>query len=139
MNVINAAARDIPTAAPAKVAPAFALLVSSGGGRSDPASVYLAENENLPEADRHELRKVQRLHVGEWVRLLGALRPELATPEARMPVHAALNLVTDLSRWVGSDRRSGMDRHLVRPVRTCSPPDPFRQAIHDSRVDQVSQ
>ena len=86
--------------------------------RSDLVSVYLAENNNLPEVDRHELRKVQRLHVEEWVRLLGAVRPELPTSEARMLVHAALNLVTDLSRWVRFDRRSGMDRHLVRLVRT---------------------
>ncbi|MEU4692250.1 TetR family transcriptional regulator [Actinoplanes sp. NPDC023714] len=82
--------------------------------RSALVSVYLAENNNLPEADRHELRKVQRLHVEEWVRLLGRLRPELPAAEARLLVHAALNVVTDLSRWVRFDRRSGMDRHLVR-------------------------
>ncbi|BAL91280.1 putative TetR-family transcriptional regulator [Actinoplanes missouriensis 431] len=82
--------------------------------RSALVSVYLAENNNLPEADRHELRKVQRLHVEEWVRLLGRLRPELAAAEARLLVHAALNVVTDLSRWVRFDRSSGMDRHLVR-------------------------
>lgn len=82
--------------------------------RSDLVSVYLAENNNLPEADRHELRKVQRLHVEEWVRLLGAVRPGLAVPEARVLVHAALNIVTDLSRWVRFDRRTGMDRHLSR-------------------------
>jgi AcrR family transcriptional regulator len=86
--------------------------------RSDLVSVYLAENNNLPESDRHELRKVQRLHVEEWVRLLGAVRPELPTPEVRVLVHAAINLVTDLSRWVHFDRRSGMDRHLVRLMHT---------------------
>jgi hypothetical protein len=82
--------------------------------RSDLVSVYLAENNNLPEADRHELRKVQRLHVEEWVRLVGAVRPGLPAAEARLLVHAALNLLTDLSRWVHFDRRTGMDRHLVR-------------------------
>jgi len=82
--------------------------------RSDLVSVYLAENYSLPEADRHELRKVQRLHVEEWVRLLGAVRPELPTPEVRVLVHAAINLTTDLSRWVHFDRRTGMDRHLIR-------------------------
>ncbi|MFI7545028.1 TetR/AcrR family transcriptional regulator [Actinoplanes sp. NPDC049599] len=86
--------------------------------RSDLVSVYLAENNNLPEADRHELRKVQRLHVEEWVRLLGAVRPDLPAAETRVLVHAALNVVTDLSRWVRFDRRSGMDRHLVRLVQT---------------------
>jgi AcrR family transcriptional regulator len=82
--------------------------------RSALVSVYLAENNNLPDADRHELRKVQRLHVEEWVRLLCRLRPELPIAEARLLVHAALNVVTDLSRWVRFDRRSGMDRHLER-------------------------
>ncbi|KHD75018.1 TetR family transcriptional regulator [Actinoplanes utahensis] len=82
--------------------------------RSALVAVYLAENNNLPEADRHELRKVQRLHVEEWVRLLVRLRPGLPVAEARVLVHAGLNLVTDLSRLVRFDSRSGMDRHLVR-------------------------
>ena len=82
--------------------------------RSALVSVYLAENNNLPESDRHELRKVQRLHVEEWVKLLVRMRPGLPVPEARVLVHAGLNLVTDLSRLVRFDRRSGMDRHLVR-------------------------
>ncbi|MFC7532268.1 TetR/AcrR family transcriptional regulator [Actinoplanes sp. GCM10030250] len=86
--------------------------------RSALVSVYLAENNNLPESDRHELRKVQRLHVEEWVRLLCRLRPGVPAAEARVLVHAALNLVTDLSRWVQFDRRTGMDRHLVRLART---------------------
>jgi AcrR family transcriptional regulator len=82
--------------------------------RSDLVSVYLAENNNLPEADRHQLRKVQRLHVEEWVRLVVAVRPGLAASEARVLTHAALNLVADLSRWVRFDRHTAMDRHLVR-------------------------
>ncbi len=86
--------------------------------RSDLVSVYLAENNNLPEADRHELRKVQRLHVEEWVRLLVAVRPDLHSTEARVLVHAAQNVVTDLSGWVRFDRRTGMDRHLVRLMLT---------------------
>ena len=86
--------------------------------RSDLVTVYLAENNNLPEADRHELRKVQRLHVEEWVRLLLALRPELSASQARVLTHAALNLVTDLSRWVRFDRRTAMDHHLVRLMDT---------------------
>jgi AcrR family transcriptional regulator len=85
--------------------------------RSDLVAVYLAENNSLPEADRHELRRVQRLHVEEWVRLLLAVRPALVASEARVLTHAALNLVTDLSRWMRFDRRTAMDRHLVRLMR----------------------
>ena len=62
----------------------------------DLVAVYLAENNNLPVRDRHELRRIQRLQVEEWVRLLTGVRPELAPSEARVLVHAALNLVTDL-------------------------------------------
>ncbi|MCU7726385.1 TetR family transcriptional regulator [Actinoplanes sp. KI2] len=85
--------------------------------RSDLVSVYLAENNSLPESDRHELRKAQRLHVEEWVRLLLAVRPALVASEARVLTHAALNLVTDLGRWVRFDRRTAMDHHLVRLMR----------------------
>ncbi|MFG1922043.1 TetR/AcrR family transcriptional regulator [Cryptosporangium sp. NPDC048952] len=65
-------------------------------GQRDLVAVYLAENNNLPDRDRHELRKIQRLQVDEWVRLLVGVRPELAASEARILVHASLNLVTDL-------------------------------------------
>ncbi|WP_084700782.1 TetR/AcrR family transcriptional regulator [Cryptosporangium arvum] len=65
-------------------------------GQRDLVAVYLAENNNLPDRDRHELRKIQRLQVDEWVRLLVGVRPGLAASEARILVHAALNLVTDL-------------------------------------------
>lgn len=66
--------------------------------QSDLVSVYVSENNNLSEPDRHQLRKTQRLHVEEWVRLLVAARPGLPAAEARILVHAALNLVTDLGR-----------------------------------------
>nr|WP_281248381.1 TetR/AcrR family transcriptional regulator [Cryptosporangium aurantiacum] len=62
----------------------------------DLVAVYLAENNNLPDRDRHELRRIQRLQVDEWVRLLTGVRPELTANEARILVHAALNVVTDL-------------------------------------------
>jgi AcrR family transcriptional regulator len=79
-------------------------------GQSDLVSVYQAENNNLPEADRHELRKAQRLQVEEWVRLLVGHRPDVPAAEARLLVHAALNLVTDIARLVRFDRGRGNDR-----------------------------
>ncbi|WP_238014451.1 TetR family transcriptional regulator [Dactylosporangium sp. AC04546] len=83
-------------------------------GESDLVSVYLAENSNLPEPDRHELRKVQRLHVEEWVRLLVQTRPELPPAEARVLVHAAINLVTDLGRAVRFTRSGGAPAFVTR-------------------------
>ncbi|GAB3841027.1 TetR/AcrR family transcriptional regulator [Dactylosporangium cerinum] len=77
-------------------------------GESDLVSVYLAENNNLPEPDRHELRKVQRLHVEEWVRLLTQARADLPATDARVLVHAAINLVTDLGRAVRFTETGGV-------------------------------
>jgi AcrR family transcriptional regulator len=79
-------------------------------GQSDLVSVYQAENNNLPERDRHELRKAQRLQVEEWVRLLVAHRPEVPTAEARVLVHAALNVITDLARLTRLERDRGHER-----------------------------
>ncbi|SFB28847.1 transcriptional regulator, TetR family [Amycolatopsis marina] len=64
---------------------------------SDLAAVYLSEYENLPDDDRHTLRKVQREHVEQWVRLLTAVRENTRGAHARLVVHAALNIVHDLS------------------------------------------
>jgi AcrR family transcriptional regulator len=95
-----AAATD-PDDALRRVVDSYVDLVFTQG---DLVSVYQAENNNLPDRDRHELRKAQRLQVEEWVRLLAARRPELPTAEARVLVHAALNLVTDLARLSRFDR-----------------------------------
>ncbi|CUU58041.1 DNA-binding transcriptional regulator, AcrR family [Parafrankia irregularis] len=80
---------------------------------NDLVSVYLAENNNLPTPDRHELRRLQREHVEEWVRLLVTIRPELAASEARLLAHAALNLVMDLGRTTSFNRSDGSEQ-LVR-------------------------
>jgi AcrR family transcriptional regulator len=77
---------------------------------SDLVTVYQVENNNLPEAARHELRKAQRLHVEEWVRVLGLVRPDLAGSQCRVLAHAALNLVSDLGRHFRFDRSRGGDR-----------------------------
>jgi AcrR family transcriptional regulator len=78
-------------------------------GQSDLVAVYLAENNNLPDADRHQLRGAQRVHVEEWVRLLGTVRPQLPAADARVLVHAALNVITDVGRLGGFDRTPGYE------------------------------
>ncbi|MFC4003544.1 TetR/AcrR family transcriptional regulator [Prauserella oleivorans] len=64
---------------------------------SDLAAVYLSEYGNLPPDDRRALRKVQREHVEQWVRLVVAVRGDTRATYARLAVHAALNIVHDLS------------------------------------------
>ena len=83
---------------------------------SDLVSVYLAENNNLPERDRHDLRKTQRLNVEEWVRLLTAVRPDLPATEARLLVHGAFTLVSDQGRAVRFT--TGTEPHIVRLAQT---------------------
>lgn len=61
--------------------------------------------------DRHELRKVQRQHVEEWVRVLDRLHPQLTQAECRILAHAALNLVSDLGRYTRFDRAA--DRRVA--------------------------
>jgi len=82
-------------------------------GQSDLVAVYHAENTNLPEADRHELRRAQRAHVEEWVRVLGLERPELSSGDCRILAHGALNLIADLARAVRYDNRAGADRMIA--------------------------
>ncbi|WP_416903641.1 TetR/AcrR family transcriptional regulator [Micromonospora echinospora] len=83
-------------------------------GQSDLVAVYLAENNNLPDKDRHQLRGAQRLHVEEWVRLVHAVRPDLPVTDARVLVHAALNVITDIGRLGRFDRTEGYDAQTAR-------------------------
>jgi hypothetical protein len=80
--------------------------------------VYLAENNNLPERDRHDLRKTQRLHVEEWVRLLTSVRTGLPAAEARLLVHAAFTLVSDQGRAVRFVGGVGAEQEIARLAAT---------------------
>jgi AcrR family transcriptional regulator len=82
-------------------------------GQSDLVAVYQAENTNLPEGDRHELRRAQRNHVEEWVRVLGLQRPELNSADCRILAHGALNLIADLGRAARFDASAGADRVIA--------------------------
>ena len=63
---------------------------------TDLMSVFLSETIHLPDDDRHAIRRVQHEYVSEWVRLLGAIRPELSPAEARFAVQGAVALVNDI-------------------------------------------
>jgi AcrR family transcriptional regulator len=82
-------------------------------GYSDLIAVYQTENTNLPEKDRHELRRAQRSHVEEWVRILNLRQPELSTADCRILAHGALNLITDLAKSERFDRSGGADRVIA--------------------------
>ncbi|MGH3433970.1 MAG: TetR/AcrR family transcriptional regulator [Thermocrispum sp.] len=67
----------------------------------------------LSEADRTELRRVQRDYVAEWVRLLVAVRPDLTPVEARVVVHMGLTIVNDLIRTGPVMRRENLAEELA--------------------------
>ncbi|MQY23072.1 TetR/AcrR family transcriptional regulator [Nocardia macrotermitis] len=62
--------------------------------------VYFAEFSNLPAAEQHRLRAIQRQNVLEWANLLDG-----DPAEARFRVHAAIALVVDVGRRIRFDRR----------------------------------
>ena len=82
----------------------------------DLVAVYLAEYENLPSADRHALRRVQREHVEQWVRILTACRDTSRPTADRLAVHAALNVVHDLAMIGPRLAEPAQAEHLVRTV-----------------------
>lgn len=63
---------------------------------TDLMSVFLSETINLPDDERHAIRRVQHEYVSEWVRLLEVVRPELSAAEARFAVQGAVALVNDM-------------------------------------------
>lgn len=58
----------------------------------------VTEVMNLPEVQRHEIRRLQHDYVAEWVGLLQQVRPEVTDSEARFLVHGGLTVVNDVSR-----------------------------------------
>ena len=62
--------------------------------------VYFAEFSNLPAAEQHRLRAIQRQNVLEWANLLDG-----DPAEARFRVHAAIAQVVDVGRRLRFDRR----------------------------------
>ncbi|KAB2344299.1 SACE_7040 family transcriptional regulator [Actinomadura rudentiformis] len=56
-------------------------------------TVHERELDNVPEAQRHEIRRLQRAYVEEWVRVLRRLRPGLPEDRTRAAVHACFGLL----------------------------------------------
>jgi AcrR family transcriptional regulator len=69
-------------------------------------ALHLHELDRLPEAPRHQIRRLQRMYVEQWVVTLIALRPELSAGEARVLAHAAFGLMNS-TPFLGGE----VDRH----------------------------
>ncbi|WP_330252198.1 TetR/AcrR family transcriptional regulator [Nocardia sp. NBC_00565] len=68
--------------------------------------VYYAEFSNLPQAEQHKLRAIQRQNVLEWANLLDGDQVE-----ARFRVHAAIAQIIDVGRLTKFDTRP---EHVAR-------------------------
>ncbi|HEV2088470.1 MAG TPA: TetR/AcrR family transcriptional regulator [Cryptosporangiaceae bacterium] len=71
-------------------------------------TLQLHELARLPDDSRRTIRRLQRLYVEEWVRVLVAARPELTPSQARVAAHAAFGLMNS-TPFIGSD----LDRDAV--------------------------
>jgi hypothetical protein len=67
---------------------------------------------NLPEGQRHEVRRAQHDYVAEWVRLLNGVRSDLDRRVAPFVVHAVLNVVNDVTRTRRLLERPGISLEL---------------------------
>jgi AcrR family transcriptional regulator len=77
-------------------------------------SLHMHELDRLPEEPRRQIRRVQRLYVEEWVGVLTALRPDLASPaEARVLAHAAFGLMNS-TPFAGSEVDVDRQAELLR-------------------------
>ncbi|MPZ83629.1 MAG: TetR family transcriptional regulator [Actinophytocola sp.] len=65
---------------------------------NDLIGALVSEVMNLPDEQRHDIRRLQHDYVAEWVRLLMAERPELTETDARFIVHGVLTVINDVSR-----------------------------------------
>ncbi len=74
----------------------------------------------LPEPEQRRLRRMQRLYVEEWVRLLVRLRPELPESEARPLAHAAIGAIQSVASYRSSALpRAALARLLERAAHDC--------------------
>ena len=56
-------------------------------------SLYLHEIDRLPDDSRRTIRRLQRRYVEEWVQVLGKVRPEWSSAQARAAAHGAFGLM----------------------------------------------
>ncbi|WP_327091318.1 TetR/AcrR family transcriptional regulator [Nonomuraea sp. NBC_01738] len=64
-------------------------------------TVHDRELGNVPEPQRRQIRRLQRLYVEEWVTVLSELRPGCAPPRLRAATHALFGLLNSTPHSAG--------------------------------------
>lgn len=76
-------------------------------------TVHDRELDNLTDADRRRVRRIQRGYVEQWVGVLAQLRPEVSSAVLRAAVHAAFGLLNSTPHSRGALPRNHMARLLL--------------------------
>jgi len=71
-------------------------------------TVHERELDNVPEPQRHEIRRLQRAYVEEWVAVLRRLQPDAAEERIRAAVHACFGLLNSTPYSAASLDREAM-------------------------------
>lgn len=84
---------------------------------SEPDTIRVQDHDldALPEAERRQVRRLQRRYVELWMRVLGALHPSLADDELRIRVQACFGLINSTPHTARIGRAS-VSADAVRPV-----------------------
>jgi AcrR family transcriptional regulator len=70
--------------------------------------VFLKNEHNVPEDDRHRMRRMMRLYAEEWSGLLERLRPDLSDAQNRVLTHAVFSMINSVPQF-----NSGLDPESV--------------------------
>lgn len=81
-------------------------------GNRDLVAAYFSEGHNLPERDRSELRRFQRVFAAHWTELTTAVLRNRTENEVRVRVHAAFAVVNDLAQTRRFAERPGIAAQL---------------------------
>ncbi|TYK43109.1 TetR/AcrR family transcriptional regulator [Actinomadura decatromicini] len=81
-------------------------------------TVHERELDNVPEPQRHRVRRLQRAYVEEWVGVLRRLRPGVPDDRLRAAVHACFGLLNSTPRSAAGQDRAAMDDLLHAMARS---------------------
>ena len=81
-----------------------------GFALDEPALITVHERElgNVPEPQRHQIRRLQRAYTEEWVQVIQRLHPEASAEYARAATHAVFGLLNSTPRSAAELGRPAM-------------------------------
>ncbi len=77
-------------------------------------AVWIQDWRSLPAADRDRIRRRQAEYVGEWIRVLSQLRPELAPKVAEAVAYSAVSTINSVALHDPGLPRDELDPLLAR-------------------------